>query len=195
MSSPVSRGAVSAERFEQIYAAREDPWDYESSAYEQAKYAHTLAAIGDGPFARALEIGCSIGVFTAQLAPRCGDLVAVDFSDRALARARRRLLRYPRVNLARVEFPHQTPSGPFDLIICSEVLYYLDAPARDQAIDWFASQLVAGALLVAVSWRGTGDEEPATGDAVHDQLIERLAPWHDADERRPGYRLDRFGRR
>ena len=57
--------------FEARYQRRPDPWDYERSDYEHAKYAATLAACGAGPFASALELGGSIGVFTELLAPRC----------------------------------------------------------------------------------------------------------------------------
>ena len=54
--------------FEARYAAQGDPWGYTESEYEQRKYAATLAACGPGPFACALELGGSIGVFSAQLA-------------------------------------------------------------------------------------------------------------------------------
>jgi hypothetical protein len=41
-----------------------------SSPYELVKYGATLEACGPGPFRAALELGGSIGVFSAQLAPR-----------------------------------------------------------------------------------------------------------------------------
>ena len=53
--------------FEQRYRADIDPWGYATSAYERAKYAATLAACGAGPFGHALELGSSIGVFSAAL--------------------------------------------------------------------------------------------------------------------------------
>ncbi len=57
--------------FEERYRENPDPWDYEQSEYEHAKYEETLDACGLGPFANALELGGSIGVFTEMLAPRC----------------------------------------------------------------------------------------------------------------------------
>src|ERR671926_160522 len=77
--------------FELLYARRRDPWDYEHSEYEHAKYAQTLAALDGRRFERALEVGCSIGVFTEMLAPKCDELLAIDSSRRAVAQAEQRL--------------------------------------------------------------------------------------------------------
>ena len=49
---------------------------YETSAAEKARYESVLRALGPRKFDRALEIGCSVGVFTELLAPRCGELLA-----------------------------------------------------------------------------------------------------------------------
>jgi SAM-dependent methyltransferase len=183
---------VSRERFDRLYAASEDPWGYVTSDYEREKYADTIAALAPRPLGRVLEVGCSIGVFTAQLAPRCAELVAIDFSARALALARERLAGVPRVELLQASFPEQVPSGEWDAVICSEVLYYLDARTFARAVDWLAAQLARGTSVLAVSWRGEGREEPMRGDEAHDLLVDRLARWHALDTRREGYRLDRF---
>ena len=63
--------------FEALYAADPDPWDFETSAYEQAKYDATIAALPPGPISTALEVGCSIGVLTERLARPCDRLLAV----------------------------------------------------------------------------------------------------------------------
>ena len=78
---------MTAADFEARYRADPDPWGYLASEYERKKYAATLAACGPGPFACALELGGSIGVFSAMLAPRC-DRAAV---RRAVRRGRSRL--------------------------------------------------------------------------------------------------------
>jgi SAM-dependent methyltransferase len=183
---------VDAERFERHYEASADPWSYRDSAYEREKYAATLAALPPRSFDRALEVGCSIGVFSGLLAPRCGRLVAIDFSARAVALAREHLAAEQNVEVVQASFPEQVPGGDWDLIVCSEVLYYLDEPALGRALEWLHAQLSSGAIVVAVSWRGTGAEEPLLGDDVHDLLESRFAVWHALDARHPGYRLDRF---
>ncbi len=189
---PGASGRMSAARFEEIYEASPDPWGYGSSEYEREKYAATLSAVGPGPYARVLEVGCSIGVFTQQLAPRCGQLVAMDFSVRAVELAGERLREQSNVELLQGTFPEQAPAGSWDVVVCSEVLYYLDRPALMLAVQWLHRQLTSGARVVVVSWRGEGKTEPLRGDWVHDLLRTRLARWHVLDGRHPGYRLDRF---
>lgn len=187
-----SAAGGSVERFEALYEASPDPWNYASSDYEREKYAATLAAIGPGPFERALEVGCSIGVFTELLAPRCEQLVAMDFAPSALELAKERLGARADVELLCGSFPEQAPTGRWDLVVCSEVLYYLQRPALRRAIAWLEQALSEGTRLVVVSWRGPGETEPLRGDWVHDKLQARLGSWHDLDARRPSYRLDRF---
>lgn len=75
--------------FEGLYA-EDDPWHYEDSEYEKAKYAKTLAALPREKYCRGLEIGCSIGIFTRLLAERVERLDALDISRRAVARAAER---------------------------------------------------------------------------------------------------------
>jgi hypothetical protein len=53
-------------------------------------------------------------------------------------------------------------------------------------------QLGHGTNVIAVSWRGTGRDEPLLGDEVHDRLTRELVDWHTLDARHDGYRLDRF---
>ena len=181
-----------AESFDRLYELSPDPWDYRGSAYERDKYAHTLAALGPHAYSHALEVGCSIGVFTQVLAARCEQVTAIDFSARALSLAGERLAELDNVTLQQACFPQEVPSGDFDLIVCSEILYYLARASRHAAVEWLRRQLQAGAVVLAVSWRGPGTDEPATGDEVHDILARSLGYWHVLDGRQTGYRLDRF---
>ncbi len=180
------------ERFERIYRESPDPWGYRTSAYEREKYAATLAALPKDRHGHCLEVGCSIGVFTSLLAARCEHVVAIDFSLAALAIAARQLRGASNVELLRAGFPEEAPPGSWDLIVCSEILYYLQPKALEEAIGWISAQLACGASVLAVSWRGIGREEPLLGDEVHDRLAYELADWHALDARRDEYRIDRF---
>ena len=116
--------------FEEIYADDPDPWRFETSAYERAKYDATIAALEGRRFANGLEIGCSIGVLTQRLATRVDDLLAIDVAATALDRARARDL--PNVAFELREVPEQFPDGAYDLIVISEVMYYLDCACQIQ---------------------------------------------------------------
>jgi len=183
---------VAALDFDRIYDEDPDPWKLESSRYERDKRAATLAALPGGPHPSTLEIGCASGVLTAALAMRSTRVVALDFSRRAVAMARHRLAAADNVEVRLGSFPEDAPAGSWSVVVCSEVLYYLDPPALELAIAWLADQLAGGATVVAVHWRGPALTEPLRGDDVHDLMRVGLARWHARDERRARYRLDVF---
>ena len=82
--------------------------------------------LGTRRFHRALEVGCSIGVLTERLAGRCDQVVGVDFVAAAVASARARCAPYPGLSIEQMQVPQQWPEGRFDLILFSEVLYFLN---------------------------------------------------------------------
>jgi SAM-dependent methyltransferase len=192
MSETMQGERVPAEFFERLYGRDEDPWGFASSEYERDKYDHTLAALGERRFGRALEVGCSIGVFTARLAERSDELFGIDVSPRALEIARRRLSGAPHVTLVEAAFPEQVPPGRWDLVLCSEILYYLDSSALALAERRLAIALTEGATVLVVHWRPPTRTYPWRADDLHDRLVHTLGRWHTADQRRPRYRLDRF---
>lgn len=181
--------------FDALYERSADPWEFETSDYEREKYAQTLAVLDDRPFARALEVGCSIGVFTALLAPRCEELLAIDVAEAPLRTARERTADLPGVCVERRSLPEELPDGPFDLVVCSEVLYYLPAPLLVHTLDALTQRMAAGALLLAVHWTEPTRTYPLAGAEVH-----RLVRAHPQLELRRGeshrhYRIDLLERR
>jgi len=161
--------------FEQRYRDDPDPWRYRTSAYERAKYDATLDACGAGPFTAALELGGSIGVFSAHLAPRCRALTTIDFAPTAVRMARQELAPYPQAQAIVGEIPAAIPDRRFDLVLASEVLYYLDARSLTRAFEALERRLVAGGRLVAVHWLTPGPERPLPAERVHELI--RGRPW------------------
>ena len=159
-----------SEDFEARYRADPDPWGYQRSDYERRKYAATLAACGDGPFSRALELGGSIGVFSALLAPRCEHLVTIDVAPTAVALARERLARVPQAVVIEGSIPADVPSGPYDLIVASEILYYLSDHELAGTLTLFERELRTGGSVVAVHWRPAGSERPRDAAQAHAEL-------------------------
>jgi len=179
--------------FEDLYRLDDDPWRFETSEYEQEKYRRTLAALGDRCFPRALELGCSIGVFTQMLAPRCHELLGVDVSEQAVATARDRLTGTPGVRIERRELPEEMPAGTFDLVVAAEVLYYWDRDLLVGAIGALEAALAPGGSLLAVHWRPQTRTYPLLGDEVHDLLRGHLSGLdHAVTLTEEQYRLDRF---
>jgi SAM-dependent methyltransferase len=161
--------------FERLYRQDPDPWGYTTSSYERDKYAATLDACGRGPFANALELGASIGVFTALLAPRCRKLTTVDAAPTAVHLARRRLQGMAQVELVCGEIPEAIPDDGYDLVVASEILYYLTSATLDATLATLHQVLEPGGRLVAVHWRPPGPERPLTAAQAHLRL--RQQPW------------------
>lgn len=168
--SPTSLGA---DYFRNVYAVEDDPFMLDSKWYERRKYALTLASLPKPHYRRALEPGCSIGVLTEQLATRCDHVVSTDVVDSALDSARRRV-----GDIAAVEFALwslsddwstlPTPEAMFDLIVISEVGYYLDVDDLTATATRVVEHLEAGGTLVAAHWRHDVDDYPISGDRVHE---------------------------
>ncbi len=176
--------------FDDVYARHDDPWDFETSEYEMYKYAETLRTLPRPHYARVLEIGCSIGVLSCQLAERCGALLAVDVADAALQRARARCGTRPNVWFEKMNVPDQFPDGLFDLIVVSEVAYYWSRDDLKRAMELIAEHQSAGAELLLVHWTPVVPDYPQTGDAVHDAWLKRPEWKHRTGERREKYRID-----
>jgi Nodulation protein S (NodS) len=186
---------MSVADFEARYRGDPDPWGYTRSEYERDKYAATLAACGPGPFQSALELGSSIGVFSKQLASRCKWLATIDGAPTAVGAARHRLSGDPRVQTVLGTVPEDVPRRSYDLVVASEILYYLDQPRLDDTLAMIRRRLVADGPLVAVHWRPSGPDRPLTAAQVHAQL--RAAPWlvHARSDPTDEYLLDVFRRR
>lgn len=184
-------GSLAPEYFDRLYAQRADPWDFETSPYEAAKYAATLAALPRSRYANALELGCSIGVLTRELAPRCERLLATDVSEVALAHARVRCADLPQVTFARRDLSGQFPKGRFDLILVSEVGYYFSPPDLERLRAQIAAGLASRGHLLLVHYTGETNY-PLSGDTVHDTFLLRHGPtWSRLQANRSdGYRLD-----
>ena len=184
--APVARGRKAARRtasapadpnqtlapafFDDIYASEPDPWGFESRWYEQRKRAALMAALPRQRFSAALELGCSIGVLSAQLAERCDTLLGIDLVEQPLVQARQRLAGRSGVTFERRTVPREWPDGAFDLIVLSEVGYYCSVNDLRRLLERCRASLARGGVLVACHWRHPVAEYPLTGDAVHAQL-------------------------
>lgn len=186
------RERLDREYFEDLYAESADPWGFETSEYERRKYERTLGVLGDRRFHRGFEAGCSIGVFTAMLAPRCEELLAVDTSQRAVEIARERLTEHPHVRVERRTLPEEMPDGPFDLIVASEVLYYWPQEVVLEALRRFEGILAVGGVFAAVHWRKETKTYPLQGDEVHELLVGHTRLTNVRTIKEPEYRLDIF---
>lgn len=191
-SSPRARGR---EYFSRLYQENDDPWNYESSEYEIEKYEASLRALPRKEYQNAFEIGCSIGVFTVNLAPRCKRLLSVDLTDAALERAKERCRGFPQSKFQVMSIPEEYPADVFDLTVLSEVGYYLEPEDLASLGEQVTTHAALQGHLLLVHWLAPVLDYPLRGDDVHEHFLSR-SEWHSLLHfRTEWYRLDVLERR
>ena len=151
--------------FEDLWK-RGDPWEFETSEFERDKYARQLALLQGRRYARVLEIGCGAGSFTRSLARIADQVVAVDISATAIARAQASgagpgVIDYRVGNIMDFDLNKE---GPWDLVVMSETICYLGWLHSFFEVGWFATELFAatcsgGRFLMANTQSGVDDDE------------------------------------
>ena len=121
--------------FNELFLNNDDPWAFKQRWYERRKRALTLAALPRERYRSIFEPGCANGELSADLAERCDSLVCCDTSNLAVDLARKRLAGLPHAKVLQARLPQQWPQGEFDLIVFSEMGYYLDADDLHGLID------------------------------------------------------------
>ena len=147
-SKPPTRDAA---YFERLYAANPDPWNFAASAYEAQKYVATLAMLGERHFARGLEVGCSIGVSTIA----CGAVSAIiggRYCGTGGGPGKARCAGAPHITFECVQVPQNWPVGQFDLVVLSEVLYFLNPVDIARTAALADASLVAGGVILLVNY-------------------------------------------
>lgn len=166
----MTRPRTPAGYFDGMYRDTEDPWSLTRRWYERRKYDLTVASLPSPRYRRAFEPGCSVGELTRRLAARCDALLACDRVEAAVETARHRTRDLAHVEVRRMLLPEEWPEGSFDLIVLSELLYYLDATALDQLLERVVAVLEPGGTLVTVHWDHPVPEHLTTGAGIARRL-------------------------
>ena len=175
--------------FDALYAQVRDPWQLAQRWYEQRKHAITMALLPAARYRHAFEPGCSVGLLTEQLTARCDHVTATDVAAAALDATEGRLTRAGRrdtATLLRSSFDTPWPAGDFDLVVLSEVGYYLSAARLRAVLDRECLRLAPDATLIAAHWRHPVADYPLSGDRTHHIIaatagLHHLGGYRDAD--------------
>lgn len=184
--------AVQDAHFEKLHQRDDDPWSVRTRWYERRKRELMVAALPRERYQRALELGCSVGETTASLARRCDEVVAVDHAAAAVASASRRLADATRVTVARMRIPDDWPDGTFDLIVVSEIGYYLAEDQWALTIERCLRALRPGGEVVLCHWLGRSDDFAQTGIDAHDTFRRRSGLAVVVEHREPEFILEVF---
>ena len=181
---------IGKEYFDAMYQASDDPWNFTASAYEHEKYQHTINSLGDKEYQHGLEIGCSIGVLTARLSTKCRSILGVDISEQPIAAAKERLREYKGVEFAVLQIPQQYPSGRFDLIVVSEIAYYLSNEDLQLTKELIFDSLTEGGTLCLVHWRSQIKGCAFNGDEVNEYFLQEPSAFQIYQHINEQYRID-----
>lgn len=182
------------ERFDALYRRTADPWNSLGSSYEAAKRTATLAALSREHYERGLEIGCSIGTLTRFLAARCSTLAAVDASSVAVSLARELLADLPNVEVIHAVLPANWdyPPADLDLVVLSEIGYFLTATELADLLAKSVASLKPGGELLLCHWQHPVKGWPLDGGQVH-ALAREILGWSPAfSQRAADYLLEVF---
>jgi len=167
MNAPDSR---TLDRYFDTIHQDEDPFGYRSRWYEARKRDILMATLPQQRFASGWEMGCSNGELTAALAGRCERLLATDLSENAVRHARRRTAGLTHVEIRQARHPGQWPGDSYDLIVLSEVGYYLSNDALTDTVERIGDSLRPDGVLVACHWLHGFDGAYQDGRQVHARL-------------------------
>lgn len=181
--------AYSDSYFNELYNDNADPWQYQTRWYEERKRNTCLALLPQPHYERAIELGCGNGVLSELLAHRCQDLISIDGNHQAVKLAKERLAALPHARVIQGIVPDKLFSlkelleqrkplsentsinqPPFDLIVISEILYYLSSSDIDVVINWALHNLALNGTLLCCHWRYAIDGFAMTGESVHQRL-------------------------
>jgi SAM-dependent methyltransferase len=129
---------------------RPDAWGYLAHRYEHERHAYLMDVIRHEPAATVLELGCAEGVVTRQLGimPGVKRVVAMDLARAALARAETRCCDIPAIRFVSGDVFGALPEGPFDLVLCAELLYYAGSRGAALATNSAARLAPEGRLIL-----------------------------------------------
>jgi hypothetical protein len=162
--------------------------------YERERNQATIAALSRASYGRAFQPGCSRGELTAQLAPRCMQVVATDRLPRFVARTQQRCAEFQNVEVHQAGLTEGLPPGTFDLIVLSDFGGYFQPASLIQIVMQMVVQLQLGGEIVAAHSLIPGADRLLYGDAVH----YLLGAWLPLDcihsERHDEFRIDLWKR-
>ncbi|WP_051907946.1 PIG-L family deacetylase [Flavimarina sp. Hel_I_48] len=160
---------LSQDYFDTLYQTSDDPWNFTKSFYEKSKYEETLKVLK--PFYHnILELGCSIGVLSEQLALKCDHLMSVDISEFPLETAKKRCAPLGNIDFVKMDVSKNFPQNTFDLILISEVGYYLSNADLNGLFENCSQHLNTNGHILLVHWTSYVSEYPLSGKEVHEKF-------------------------
>lgn len=172
-SAAVNDATTASAVFDNVHADRVDPWSVQDSEYEIAKRDTLLAHLPQRPYSHIVEIGCSIGALSRELARRSRRVTAIDASREALKNAEYLNSTTTAAGLSFIHatVPFEWPEGRFDAVVLSETGFYLSRAQLERTLERINATTTRSFVLVLCHWKGEIRDWPLDADEVHEVAL------------------------
>jgi 2-polyprenyl-3-methyl-5-hydroxy-6-metoxy-1,4-benzoquinol methylase len=126
---------------------KEDPYAI-TTRYSDTRYGDMMSLVEKRHFRRALDVGCGEGVFSEMLLKVCDSVDGIDISDNAVNRAKTKYHSIPNLNFSIQDILKAPLDFEYDLIVCAEILYYLNKKQLLEVIRRISTNLKIGGYLL-----------------------------------------------
>lgn len=176
--------------FNDFYQDNDDPWGYQSRWYEERKRQICLSLLLKPHYQHVLEIGSANGCFSQSLAKRAHHLHCIDGNQKAVELTKKALENHSNVTVECKTIPLDFPQLQYDLIVLSEIAYYLTSAELVRLIVKLQSQLTAQGMLLSCHWRHPIEQFQLDGNRVHQSLKNNLNLHHYSSLVDPDFLVD-----
>lgn len=144
-----------------------DSWSYTSAPAHAERLQRILKALSPLSGKRVLELGCAEGFITQEIGKQSASVVACELSPLAAERTRNVCLGLP-VTVIAGDIRTCLPDGSFDLILASDVFYYLTASELSQVASTLANNASEdGRLIMANEWNSAYAQLTSPDQIIH----------------------------
>lgn len=170
--------SYSARHFDLSYRIDRDPWSVADNSYEQHKIDVLVEVVARRRHKNAIDIGCGPGILTQRFATYCDHILGIDFSTRAISLAKERCKDDSRIAFAVGDIRDFKHTTKYDLLICAEILYYMNPQDLNNTLEKIAELATPDAWLVVL---GFADADPSLPELKRRfKLLDHLEDreWH-----------------
>ncbi len=154
--------------FERLYQTEDDPWQIGDA--DTPRYNTYLELLRPHAKGAVLDIGCGFGALLARLAGDGIALEGIEISETAVVKGRQRFpfITFHSGNAARIADVAGIQDRKFDLIICSDVIYYITEREQSELLAWINNHLSAEGVAFVAAWC------PGGNYLLPDELVESV---------------------
>ncbi|ACF14311.1 Methyltransferase type 12 [Chloroherpeton thalassium ATCC 35110] len=153
--------------FNWFYKFSSDPFDLEKSDYEAHKFALVAKCVQEIHVKNALDIGCGTGVLTEKISHFCTHILGIDFSTEAIETAKNRCAGQSNIRFLAADIRAFQPPETYDLVLCSEVLYYVGEPDLEKFLGLLHVALSENGRLIVVDAADDGYTQSKLSQYFH----------------------------